>query len=73
VGGALPLLDFVDNNGYQESLRMSQFEALHGNSCNTPISSSDPLKRVLIRPNMLAKMEDEMWVIKRNLKLAHKK
>lgn len=36
---------------------MSLFQALDGRSCNTPISWSDPVKRVLIGPNMLAGME----------------
>jgi len=53
----LPLVELIYNNGYQESLRMSPFEALYGKSCNTPISWSDQLNRVLIGPNMLAHME----------------
>jgi len=34
----LPMVEFAYNNGYQESLRMSPFEALYGPSCNTPIN-----------------------------------
>jgi len=34
----LPLVDFSYYNGYQESLKMSPFEALYGWICNTPIS-----------------------------------
>lgn len=64
----LPLVEFSYNNGYQESLNMSPFEALYGKSCNTPISWSDPVKRVLIGPYMLAEMELYMQVIRRNLK-----
>eukprot|EP00253_Pinus_taeda_P001723 PITA_01723 len=64
----LPLVEFAYNNGYQESLRTRQFEALYGQSCNTPISWSDPVNRMLIGPDMLAKMEQEMQVIKKNLK-----
>jgi len=33
-----PLVEFTYNNGYQESLRMSPFEALYGQICNTPIN-----------------------------------
>jgi len=47
---------------------MSPFEALYGQSCNTPISWSDPVIRVLIGLNMFADMEQEMEVIKKNLK-----
>jgi transposase InsO family protein len=34
----LPLVEFAYNNGYQESLKMSPFEALYGKQCNIPIS-----------------------------------
>ena len=47
---------------------MSVFEALYGQSCNNPISWSDPMNKVLIGPNILAEMEEEMHVIKNNLK-----
>jgi len=47
---------------------MSPFEALHGQSCNTPIRWSDPVNRVLIGPDMLVDIEQEMYVIKKNLK-----
>ena len=64
----LPLVEFAYNNGFRESLRMSPFEELYGWSCNTPNSWSDPMNRVLIGPDMLAEMKDEMQVIKKNLK-----
>lgn len=48
---------------------MSLFEALYGQSCNTPISWSVLVNRVLITPNMLVEMEQEMHVIKKNLKV----
>lgn len=47
------------------------FEALIGQSFNTPISWSDPVNMVLRGPNMLAEMEHEVQVIKHNLKGAH--
>lgn len=53
----LPLMEFSYNNGYKESLRMIPFEELYGKICNTPINRSDPLNRVLIRPDMLVMME----------------
>jgi hypothetical protein len=34
----LPLVEFAYNNGYQESLKMSLFEALYGRQCKTPVS-----------------------------------
>eukprot|EP00253_Pinus_taeda_P024735 PITA_24735 len=64
----LPLVEFTYNNSYQESLRMSRFEVLYGQSCYTPISWSDPVNKVLIGPDMLVDMEQEIQVIKKNLK-----
>ena len=37
--------------------KMSLFEALYGQSYNTPISWSDPVNKVLIGLDMLAEME----------------
>ena len=36
-GEYLPLVEFSHNNGYQESLKMSPFEALYGRQCKIPI------------------------------------
>jgi hypothetical protein len=49
----LPLVEFSYNNGYQESLKMSPFEALYGRQCKIPISWSNPVDIITIRPNML--------------------
>jgi len=56
----LPLVEFAYNDGDQESLRMSPFEALYGRSCNIPISWIDPMNKVLIVLDMLANMEQKM-------------
>lgn len=64
------MVEFAYNNSYQESLRMSRFEALYWWSCNIPISWSDQVRRVFIGPDMLADMEWEMQVIKKSLNLA---
>ena len=49
---------------------MSHFKALYGWSYNTPISWSELVNKVLIGPDMLAEMEQEMHVIKKNIKAA---
>ena len=54
------MVEFAYNNGYHESPRMSFFEELYGWICNNPISWSDPMNKVLIGPDMLVEMEQEM-------------
>ena len=50
---------------------MSPFEELYGESCNTPTIWSDQVNMVLIGPNIQAEMEQEIQVIKNNLKETH--
>jgi hypothetical protein len=53
----LPLLEFAYNNGYQESLRMSMFEALYGKKCRVLISWNIPMKKVTLGHELLKEME----------------
>jgi hypothetical protein len=64
------LIEFAYNNGYQESLKMSPFEALYGRKCNTPISWNNQIDRTLIGPELLKEMEKQMVKIRQNLKVA---
>jgi hypothetical protein len=66
----LPLVEFAYNNGYQESLKMSPFEALYGRQCNIPISWNNPVDGVTISPDMLKEMEQKVIQIRQNLKIA---
>jgi len=52
---------------------MSPFEALYGRIYNTPIIWSDLVKWMLLGPDMLNEMEQEMQVSKKNLKVAKDK
>ena len=53
---------------------MTLFAELYGRSCNTLMIWSDLVNRVVIGPDMLADMVQEMKVIKKNLNVAqHRK
>jgi hypothetical protein len=47
---------------------MSPFEALYGMKCNTPVSWDNPTNRVVLGPELIKDMEDQMIKIKKNLK-----
>jgi hypothetical protein len=60
----LHLVEFTYNNGYHASLKMSPFEALYGRKCNTPVSWDNPTDRIVVGPELLRDMEDQMIKIK---------
>jgi hypothetical protein len=64
----LHLVEFSYNNGYQVSLRMSPFEALYGRKFNTLVRWDNPTDRVVLRPEFLKDMEDQVVKIKQDLK-----
>jgi hypothetical protein len=41
----LPLAEFSHNNSYQESIKMTPFEALYGHKCRTPLNWVEPGER----------------------------
>jgi hypothetical protein len=43
----IPLAEFSYNNSYQESIKMSPFEALYEQPCCTPLSWSESGERVI--------------------------
>jgi hypothetical protein len=53
----LSLVEFSYNNSYQESLKMSPFEALYGRQCKIPISWSNLVDIITIGTNMVKEME----------------
>jgi hypothetical protein len=62
------LVEFSYNNGYQASLKMSQFEALYGRKCSTLVCWDNLVDRVVLGLELLKEMEDQMDKIKHNLK-----
>ena len=52
----LHLVDFAYDNHYQASARYNPFEILYGRKCNTPISWSNPVDRLVLGPELLKEM-----------------
>jgi hypothetical protein len=64
------LVEFTYNNGYQASLKMSPFEEIYDKKRNTPVSWDNPADKVVVGPEFLKEMEEQMLKIKHNLKVA---
>ena len=64
----LHLVEFAYNNGYKDSLIMIPFEALYGRKCDTLVSWDNLVDRVVLGPQLLKDMEDQVVKIKQNLK-----
>jgi hypothetical protein len=56
--------------GIMHHLKMNPFEALYGRKCNTPVRWDNLADRVVVGPELLKEMEDQMIKIKQNLKVA---
>jgi len=66
----LHLVEFAYNNNYQASAKLSPFEILYGRKCNTPISWSSPVDRIILGPELLKEMELIVKQVQQNLKEA---
>src|SRR3954466_14922085 len=67
---SLPFAEFSHNNSYQASLQMAPFEVLYGRKCRTPMNWSETGERPLIGPDIIQHAEDQVRVIRDNLKAA---
>ena len=56
----LHLVEFAYNNGQQASLGMSLYEALYGRRCRTPVTWGNPVNRIVLGPELLKEMEQEV-------------
>ena len=65
----LHLVEFAHNNHYQFSARYSPFEILYGRKCNTPISWSNPVDRLVLGLKLLKEMEEIVKQVQGNLKV----
>ena len=66
----LNLVEFAYNNGQQASLGMSSYEDLYGRRSRTPVTWDNLVKRVVLGPELLKEMEQEVVKIRKNLKVA---
>ena len=64
----LNMVEFAYNNGHQAFLGMSLYEALYGRRCRTPVTWDNPMNRVVLGPELLKEMEQEVVKIRQNLK-----
>ncbi|RZB91387.1 Transposon Ty3-G Gag-Pol polyprotein [Glycine soja] len=64
----LPLIEFTYNNSYQASIGMAPFEALYGRKCKTPICWYDDGEAVLLGPEMLQQITEQVKLIREKIK-----
>jgi hypothetical protein len=67
-GKHLQLAEFLYNNSYQESIKMSPFEALYGRPCHTPLSYSESGESVIFGPDIATKAEEKVKQIQANIR-----
>ena len=67
------MVEFAYNNHYQASAKYIPFEILYGRKCNTPISWSNPVDRLVLGPKLLKEMELIVKQVQGNLKIAQDK
>jgi transposase InsO family protein len=67
---SLPYAEFSYNNSYRAILKMSMFEALYGRKCRTPLYWDQTSERQFIGPDIIQEAEEQVRLIKENLKTA---
>jgi hypothetical protein len=60
----LPLAEFSYNNSYQESIKMTPFEALYGRKCRTPLNWIEAGERRYYGIDFVKKAEEQVHTIK---------
>ena len=66
----LPLIEFAYNSSFHRSLGMSPFKALYGQDCLIPLRLTDPNLPVPAAKNTLEEMDQQLHLIRENLKRA---
>jgi hypothetical protein len=67
----LPLVEFAYNNSYHSSIGMPPYEALYGRPCRTPLSWDRLEYQVIVGPELIQEMEEQVIQIRERLKEAH--
>jgi hypothetical protein len=63
----LPLAELSYNNSYQESIKISPFEALYGRPYRTSLSWSESDERVIFDPDIVTEAEEKVKQIQANI------
>ena len=64
------LVEFAYNNHCQDSTKLTPFEILYARKCNTPISWSNMVERLILGPDLLKELELTVKQVEINLKIA---
>ena len=63
-------MEFAYNNSHHSSIGMPPYQALYGRPCRTPLSWDRLEDRVLVGPELLKEMEEQVVQIRKRLKEA---
>jgi hypothetical protein len=66
---SLPYAEVSNNNSYQESLKMTPFEMLYGQRCQTPLFWSETGEQKLFGPDILQEAEKQVRMVRKNLRV----
>ena len=66
----IPLVEFVYNNSFQSSTRMTAYEALYGRKCRTPLCWTELSEKKVISPDLIQETEEKVKMIRERLKVA---
>ena len=66
----VPLMEFVYNNSYHQSLGTSPFEALYGRKCRSPIHWHEAGERKFLGPDEVDAVLREIETIKKRLQIS---
>jgi len=66
----LDLIEFSYNNSFHASIQMAPFEALYGRRCRSPICWDDSTETLVLGPQMVQDMVEQIKVIRQKMKTA---